>query len=115
MWVDALDEWNVTINDMPLNMQEKMVGCNGTHYFVYFTCTTSTIAVQIVGKYVRPHALGDINGDGVVDIYDAILLAGAYNSVPNDPNWNSSADINRDNIVDIYDAIILANNYGKTA
>jgi PKD repeat protein len=57
--------------------------------------------------------LGDINGDGVVDIYDAILLSSAYNSVPASPNWNPNADINSDNIVDIYDAIILATHYGE--
>jgi hypothetical protein len=57
---------------------------------------------------------GDIKGDFVVDIYDAIMLAGAYNSVPTSFNWNANADINNDNVVDIYDAIILAGNYGKT-
>ncbi len=59
--------------------------------------------------------LGDINQDRTVDIYDAILLANAFNSVPNASNWNSSADFNNDSLIDIYDAIILANNYGKTA
>jgi hypothetical protein len=58
---------------------------------------------------------GNLNGDAVVDIYDAILLANAYNSKPGNSNWNPNADINGDNIVDIYDAIILANNYGKKA
>jgi len=58
---------------------------------------------------------GDMNSDGIVDIYDALILAGAYNSKPGDPNWNVAADINHDNVVDIYDAILLANNYGKTA
>jgi hypothetical protein len=57
----------------------------------------------------------DLNYDGSVDIYDAILLANAYNSKPGDPNWNAAADINKDDVVDIYDAIMLANNYGKTA
>jgi hypothetical protein len=60
-------------------------------------------------------ATADINNDGSVDIYDAILLANSYNSIPTSPNWNSNADINSDNIIDIYDAIILAGNYGKTA
>ena len=58
---------------------------------------------------------GDIKGDGVVDIYDAILLSGTYNAKPGNSNWNPNADINSDSIVDIYDAIILAGNYGKTA
>lgn len=60
-------------------------------------------------------ATADINNDGSVDIYDAILLANSYNSVPTSSNWNSKGDLNSDNIVDIYDAIILASNYGKTA
>ncbi len=54
---------------------------------------------------------GDVNGDGTVDIYDAIILSGAYNSKPGYGNWNPSADINKDGIVDIYDAIILASYY----
>jgi parallel beta-helix repeat protein len=57
--------------------------------------------------------LGDVNDDGKVDIYDAILLSNAFNSEPGDPKWNPNADINGDNAVDIYDAIILANNFGK--
>jgi outer membrane protein assembly factor BamB len=54
---------------------------------------------------------GDINLDRVVDIYDAIILATAFNSKPSSPNWNAYADINRDGLVDIYDAILLANNF----
>ena len=57
----------------------------------------------------------DINRDGAVDIYDAILLANAYGAAPGNPRWNMNADINDDDLVDIYDAIILANNYGKKA
>jgi len=60
-------------------------------------------------------ARGDINEDWTVDIYDAILLANAYNSRPESPNWNAGANNNGDNIVDIYDAIMLAKNCGKTA
>jgi hypothetical protein len=68
--------------------------------------TSATVCVSICG---------DVNADGTVDIYDAIRLAGAFNSRSSSPIWNSNADINGDNVVDIYDAIILANNYGKTA
>jgi len=67
----------------------------------------------IYAKKVAITVAGDANGDGVVDIYDAIALANAYSAVPTSQNWNANADINSDSIVDIYDAIILANNYGK--
>jgi hypothetical protein len=56
---------------------------------------------------------GDINGDGTVDIYDAILLSTAFNSFAGGPNWNPNADLNGDGVVDIYDAIILSSHFGK--
>lgn len=56
---------------------------------------------------------GDINHDFTVDIYDAILLAGAFNSRSSDSHWDADADINGDDLVDIYDAIMLAGHYGE--
>jgi peptide/nickel transport system substrate-binding protein len=63
--------------------------------------------------FVAKTLAGDINGDGTVDIYDAILLAAAFGSTPGSSNWNPSADLNGDGIVDIYDAIILAANFNN--
>ena len=59
-------------------------------------------------------ALGDLNFDGTVDIFDIIILGGAFGSEPGNPRWNPDADINNDDIIDIYDAIILAGNFQKT-
>jgi hypothetical protein len=75
---------------------------------------TSISDNNITGGTVYVGTPGDLNGDGTVDIYDAITLAGAFNSNPGILNWSPNSDINNDNIVDIYDAITLANNYGKT-
>jgi hypothetical protein len=72
--------------------------------------TTDNTYTDGLVKVVIP---GDINGDGSVDIYDAILLAGGFNSTPEKPNWNTNADLNSDGVVDIYDAIILANHYNQ--
>jgi nitroreductase len=69
------------------------------------------IAVLTVG---HPLVRGDINDDGIVDIYDAIILSNAFDSTPSSPKWNPKADINSDGFVDIYDAIILASNFGRT-
>jgi len=57
---------------------------------------------------------GDINGDGTVDIYDAIILAAAFGSSPGNPNWNPAADLNGAGLIDIYDAIILSSHFGQT-
>jgi hypothetical protein len=58
--------------------------------------------------------VGDINGDLVVNILDAILLANAFTSKPGSSNWNPSADLNGDGAVNILDAILLANNFLQT-
>jgi len=56
----------------------------------------------------------DINQDGIVDIYDLILIASAYGSRPGSPGWNPYADLNQDGVIDIYDLIIIASHYGQT-
>jgi hypothetical protein len=58
---------------------------------------------------------GDLDGNGIVDIFDAVKFAGAYNSKPGDKNWNPNADLNGDGVVDIFDAVILAGHYDQTA
>jgi hypothetical protein len=66
---------------------------------------------NFTGGVVKVTIPGDINGNFTVDIFDAIILAGAFNSKPGDHNWNPNADINGDGIVDIFDAIILAGHF----
>jgi parallel beta-helix repeat protein len=56
---------------------------------------------------------GDLNGDGIVDILDAVQAASSFGSYPGHPNWDIQADLNHDNIIDIFDIISLANNFGK--
>ena len=75
---------------------------------------TNTSDLSRVDGWVIITIPGDINGDGSVDVYDAILLAAAFYSTPGSSNWNPNADINGDGVVDIYDAIIMAQNFGKT-
>jgi hypothetical protein len=53
----------------------------------------------------------DINKDGLIDIFDLVVVALAYSSKPGDANWNPIADLNRDGIVDIYDIAKIAINF----
>jgi hypothetical protein len=56
---------------------------------------------------------GDVDHNGKVDLNDLALLAEAYGSRPNDPNWNPCADINNDQYVGLLDLTILASHYGQ--
>jgi len=55
------------------------------------TDTTDNTLTDGVVKIVIP---GDVNADCIVDIFDLVIVAGAYGSTPGDPNWNSDADLN---------------------
>ena len=92
---------------------QNETGSDGIGDTQYSIDSHNTDRYPLMNLWVGTRLLGDINGDRIVDIYDAILLANAYNSVPGKANWNPNADINGDNIVDIYDAILLANHYGQ--
>ena len=69
---------------------------------------------QLTNDTVQAEELvGDINGNGIVDIYDAVRFSFAFNSTPSDPRWDPDADLNKDGSVDIYDAIIFAGHFGQ--
>jgi len=98
-----LVRWNYTLQEWE-NITTHVDAANDTISGETTNLSIFTLVIPI---------LGDINGDGVVDIYDAIMLASAFGSRPGSLNWNFSADINNDGNIDIYDAIILAGNYGE--
>jgi parallel beta-helix repeat protein len=62
---------------------------------------------------INVRIMGDINGDGEVDVKDLLMAAKAFGSSPGDPRWNLDADINGDNKVDIRDILLVARNFGK--
>lgn len=57
---------------------------------------------------------GDLTGDKIVDLLDAIVLTNHFALDQYHPSWDSNVDINNDGIIDIFDALILAANYGKS-
>jgi hypothetical protein len=58
--------------------------------------------------------VGDVNGDGKVDITDVAIVSGAFGSYPGHPRWNPACDLNRDGRVDITDVATVSANYGQT-
>jgi parallel beta-helix repeat protein len=89
-----------------------------TSGFVYGNHTVSAVA-QILGETplfngtIYVGIPGDLNADRIVDIFDAVLLAGAAGSTPSSSKWNPNADINNDLLVDLFDAVILAGHAGQ--
>jgi hypothetical protein len=55
-------------------------------------------------KYV----VGDLNGDGVINLQDLRIFVSAYNKASGDTGWNPDADLNEDGRVDLSDLRIMA-------
>jgi len=58
--------------------------------------------------------VGDVNGDGIVDIKDVAAASKAFGSQPGMPQWNDAADINRDRKIDIKDVALVSRRFGST-
>jgi len=68
-----------------------------------------------IDGWVKIKIIGDINGDGTVDLFDAVLLCNAYGSREGDPEWNPEADLAPDwGIINLYDAVALSYRYGQS-
>ena len=72
--------------------------------------TVGKVSYSEVSFNVYP---GDIDFNGKVYVSDLLLLAQAYNSKPDDDNWNENADLNCDSRIYTADLLMLAQNYSN--
>ena len=66
---------------------------------------------MLLASAVRP--IGDVNGDGKVDMSDIALVGSALGSRTGLPRWKPELDLNGDNVINIADVIIVATQYGE--
>jgi len=74
---------------------------------------TDTADNEYSDGWVWTYRLGDINGDGKVNILDISLVAVAFGTKPGDARWNPNADINNDNETNILDISTVAIHFGE--
>ena len=72
-------------------------------------------AFVLIKKSASAGIPGDVNGDGVVNVLDLIIIAKAFGSKTADPNWNENADLDKNGTVNIADLIMAARNFGRTS
>jgi hypothetical protein len=68
---------------------------------------------NVLATVIIETILGDVTGEGTVDILDIATIAKAYGAYPGRPKWNGNADLDNSNLIDILDIAIAAKNYGK--
>jgi hypothetical protein len=65
-------------------------------------------------KVARPILVGDVDGNGKVNIIDVLMVAKAFGTDSHSPSWNPKLDVNSDSKVDIIDILATAKNFGQT-
>jgi len=88
----------------------------------FYTVSSSALLNRTMDYWVRIFSDGsfkvfdcssDLNDDYVIDIYDALILSGAFSARRGEAFWMENADINNDGVVDIFDALRLGSKYGQ--
>jgi len=67
------------------------------------------------GTYSYEPIEGDLNMDGIVELYDLVRTAQAFGLKLGDPGWDPYADLIRDDVINILDIIVVASNFGSTS
>ena len=72
----------------------------------------ATLIVDIiVGGVVM--GLGDQNTDGVVNVFDMVLISVNFGKIDTDVDWVPEADTNGDGVINIQDFMVIGENWGN--
>ena len=71
------------------------------------------VSFSALGHGDNPTLLEDVNKDGIVNIQDLVLVAGAFGQ-PVDRTAEQNPDVNRDGIINVLDLVRVSNSLGQT-
>jgi hypothetical protein len=69
---------------------------------------------SLIDGKIKVRIMGDVNGDGKVDVQDIFAVAKAFGSYPPLPRFDPAFDLLQDLKIDIKDIFIIAKNFGKS-
>jgi hypothetical protein len=102
--------FNWDTNPVPASLVPYTLTANAT----ILPYETNTADNTLVDGGVTLKIVGDVNGDGAVNITDLVAWDAAYLSHLGDLNWNAQADLDYSGLVDGDDAKIIIDHYKET-
>jgi hypothetical protein len=72
-------------------------------------CVPESYVIQLGPSSNSSQRIGDLNGDGVVNISDLLMAANSIGK----PTAGNPADLNKDGRIDLYDLMVIMKNWGK--
>jgi hypothetical protein len=107
-------------NQTTLTFDFPTAGLDACHYY-NISATAVPVPFEIdlsdnslTDGSVKVKLMGDIDGDGKVDMKDVGWVVDAFGSYPGHPRWNPDADLNQGGFVDMKDIGLTVINFGKT-
>ena len=93
-------------------------GCDYGNYTISVNATTVDGETETADNFLVDGEIfvtlaGDVDGDGDVDIFDIVKMAGCYGKKQGQPGYIANCDVDKDGDIDIFDIVIAAGNYGK--
>jgi hypothetical protein len=68
---------------------------------------------ELTDGTVKIVMLGDVNADGIIDLFDIVQVAAAYHATSTSSSWNPYADIWLDGIIDVFDIVMIGQHFGE--
>ena len=114
--------WNVTGEPSPAaagTVQSMVVPglAAGTRYYVAIKSLDAANNLSDLGNVLAitttPSVVGDLTGDGHVNVVDLLTLADGWASQTGDPRYDAVSDLNDDGDVDMADLLLVAAHWGQ--
>ena len=78
---------------------------------VYSDATKPTVSETTTSVKVENYLKGDVDGDGIVDLADAVLIINYYVGKPVTKFIEKAAYVDNDDVIDLADAVLIINYY----
>lgn len=96
-----LSKWSQRLFSILANY--TLTGPTSVQYYIVASIDTCGLAL-----------IGDVDMNGIVDIFDVIFWAGAFGTKATDPNYKRRADLDPNGVLDIFDGVTISQHFGET-